>query len=217
MPPPSPQSDAAPAEKPKRWLAELPRRLPLIKAFFRASGGIHRAAFTEFFIFWFCSLLPVILSVIIDYATGFSRRIGVVHDSDGIWYGLLRRIYGNVNAGEVFIYIISFVGTTVLVLYRYNENRKRFPEFLAVAGATFVIVVPSIVFFGLQKTSAVTNRSFVNIFALILYIAALFVWYVSLLYEHIRGESYTGELHNQESDLLEEVGNFRPDVGGSAS
>lgn len=85
----------------------------------------------EFLLVWGSSLLPIFACIVIDYYTNYSLENQKVAQTASFGEGLWIRFYSNVNSGELFIYVCALIGPIILVLSRYNDERRRFPEYMS--------------------------------------------------------------------------------------
>jgi hypothetical protein len=188
----------------------LADKLPLFRAFVRARVEDYSGAYYEFMVVWVASVVPIGLSVVIDYIIGGSIKSGAVSATTTGWSGIYQRIVLNLNSGEVFIYIISFLGTAALVLYRYNKMGRRFPDYWTIVGIGGSMVLLSAVIFGLQRSHAVARQDLVDRYAVVMYVATLILFFVSLLYEQMRTKPYGKELRSGETALMQEMEGYKP-------
>lgn len=188
--------------------ASIGEKIPLIRALFLARYSDYMAAKIEFSVVWVASIMPIGISVLIDYITRDSVKNHRVL-TDG-WQGFVDRVSLNLNGGEIFIYIISFLGTVAFVLYKYNRMSRSFPDFWTVVGLGGGMAVVSAVIFGLQRSHEVEDKELVNFLAWVMYLFTLFLFFVALLYEQLRTKSFGSQLRLGETTLQNELSGYKP-------
>lgn len=193
-----------------RRLKEFCRNLPLIKPLFEAEKDAHKEAAIEFCIVWIFSVVPIGFSILIDYVTNSSLKSGAIDSAEVSLRGIWARLLINLNGGEVFIYIISFLGTVAFVLYKYNRAGQRFEDFWAVVLFGGGMALIAVTIFALQRSQVIARYDLVNRGAAVMYFVTLYLFFVALLYEQRRTKSYASMLKSEESALSTEMSNYKP-------
>ena len=193
-----------------KWLA---LRIPLVKTLFRAKFVDFREAGMEFGIVWIFSAIPIAFSILVDYYTKASVASGQLKTDVFDLAGIYDRLRLNLNGGEIFIYIISFLGTVAFVLYKYNRAGKTFEDFWPVVLIGGGIALVSVAIFCLQRSNMIKRYDLVNVSAAWMYVVTLFLFFVALLYEQRRTGSYQAGLRTDEATLMAQVSGYDPSKG----
>ncbi len=191
-------------------VARFVQNLPLLKALFMAKMGEYKEAGIEFGIVWVFSVVPIGFSIIVDYFTRASIKSGELKSETVDLTGIWDRVLLNLNGGEVFIYIISFLGTVAFVMYKYNRSGKPFEDFWPVVLLGGGMALVSVLIFGLQRSRVIERYDLVNNSAAAMYCVTLCLFFVALLYEQRRTRPYAGELKKAEADLVAEMSTYKP-------
>jgi len=189
----------------KHMIVSILRHVPLIRAFTYADKKAHNSSCREFFLILGVSLLPLVGCVLIDMITGFSVKAGRI-PGDASWYlALWIRLYDNIQAGEIFIYVCAVVGPVVLVMANYNDESKQFPEFLTFILTLGALIFLSVLIFSLHRSGKIENRLITDFGALTLYTLSLLLWYCALLYERVRPDINMAKATQSDANQLREA------------
>jgi Na+/glutamate symporter len=182
-----------------KLLKPLVAAVPIVRAITYATRKEHQDALREFVLIWGSSLLPIIACVAIDYFTHYSVENNLVTNATPI-EGLMLRIYSNINSGELFIYVCALIGPVILMLSRYNDERRRFPEYMTFHLAIVVLLMVSCTVYSLSRTEKLKNIALADATALVVYLVGLAIWYSAMIYDRVR-PNYAAALDNDANEL----------------
>jgi hypothetical protein len=188
-----------------RLIRFLVGKTPLLRAFVYAKKDAHKASFREFSLIWGISILPILGAIAVDVVTGYSVFIGHVGNDTSWLGGFGVRLYDNVKAGEVFIYVSSVMGPVILVMDNYNEGGVRFPEYLTFQITLGLLLLCSVGTFALYRAHVIHDQHFVDCSAVILYALSLLLWYCALLYEQVRPDRELSEGMQSEANGIRQA------------
>jgi len=173
--------------------------IPLVSGLRYASGKDYAESGKEFAFTWTVSILPILASVLIELLT-----VGRAPSSS---VNLLHMFYANLHTGEVFIYATAILAPVAFMMYKYNRDEKRFDDHLSFFFVLIVTIGLSAVMFGLQRTGVVKNPSLLDVSGLVLYLLALVVWFLSLIYDNVR-LNYNKAKKDEEDKLFDKLHEF---------
>jgi hypothetical protein len=186
-------------------------KIPLLRIFGASKGHDYKEAGVEFWIVWLFSVIPIGMSVFIDFITKSSVLSGRLQTDEIGFRGIWDRVALNLDSGEIFIYIISFLGTVAFVVYKHGKNGNKIEDFgvMLLLGGSLGLVAAII--FGLQRSGKIVRTDLVNTSATLMYALTLILFMAALLLEQRRlREGYAGSLRSQEKGLTDELKGYRP-------
>lgn len=183
----------------KAFFEALVGKLPLFSGLRNSTWAGHGEAFVEFVFFWSLSLLPMLFSVAWD----------ILHNLKTIpsWAELGIAFLNNLKFGEVFIYANALLGPVAFVIYKHNRDRFQFPNHLSFFWLLLFTLPLSAFIYALQRAQTVSNTAILVPLAIGIYLIAVLLRYLSLVYDHCRAD-FLKTTRNQEVDLVNDLRKF---------
>jgi hypothetical protein len=150
------------------------RRTPLVRELVDISAADLREAGKQMFLIWTFTSIPLLLNALVDF---FSVRPPSPTNR------LIWAISNNLKFAEVFFYANAFLAPVFLVIYKLNRNRRFFRSHMALIVATHLVLVVSLLLFGLLRGGKDLEPQIVAYTSIVLYIMALFIRYVLIVCE----------------------------------
>jgi hypothetical protein len=172
--------------------------LPIVGGLCNASYKAFREAAKELLFVWSLSLLPILLSSLIDAANPQNNG-----DTGDLW----RAFYRNVKSGEIFIYANALLAPIGFILYKHNRDDAKFPNHISFMWMLWIAIPVSAAIFALQRAGVIRNQALIDRIALTLFSIALLMRYTSMVYDSLRVDFVTSQ-RAQEQDLVDKVKRF---------
>jgi hypothetical protein len=170
-------------------------KLPIVGGLCNAPYRAFREALKELLFVWSLSLLPLLLSILIDAANPSAGN----KDSD-FWDA----VYRNVKSGEIFIYVNALLAPIGFILYKHNRDDAKFPNHISFMWFLFFAISISAVIFALQRRGIITNQRFIDQVAIAVFSVALLMRYSSMVYDIMRMDVVSSQ-RAEEDDLVKKV------------
>lgn len=190
--------------QPKRWFLAVDRSIetgfwwlfshtPLISGLRLCSRRSFNIALKEFFFFWLLSSLPIFFAVVVDIGSrdsvpGFAEFFSIAGTK--------------IRWGEVFVYINALTAPGLYLIFKYLRDTKTFPNAYGILLWSVIILLISAVLY----SRGATTRATVQMGAA-LYVAALILRYLSLVYDQLRVD-YPQEGRKSEAALVKSLEGF---------
>ena len=146
---------------------------------------------------WITSLLPILFSILVHLLKSEAS------DKSIFWTALVKSF----NPGEIIIYAITALAPVAYVMYKYNRDKIKFPDFWAFSLLLIIIIGAGSFSFAMHKVGDIRNAVIINMVAFVLYLIALVIWYISLVYDDVRG-TYPNEQRRQEGELKNQLRDY---------
>lgn len=175
----------------------LLRRTPLIGDLGYASPKVLWQAVHELFFIWILTSIPLLVNGLVDFAgTAVPPNANRL-----IW-----AISNNLRVAEIFIYVNALLAPVFVVIYKYNRDLKYFRNHMAFLVSIHLLVVLSAVLFGLARGGMKFDVGIINRTALVFYVAALALRYLSMISDSFR--NFTDVQREQERRLTDTLDGF---------
>ncbi|MFN4275106.1 MAG: hypothetical protein ACK4FJ_02315 [Ferrovibrio sp.] len=113
----------------------------------------------------------------------------------------------NFKTGEIFIFTVSLLAPASYVVYKYNRERRKFPNLLSWQFSLFLLIAISAFMFGLQRAEIIRNDDLLNWMYLGVYLSSLAIWYLSILHdENLAFVEH--DLRRGEKNMVQELDEF---------
>lgn len=152
-------------------------KLPVVGELCNASYWAFREAAKELIFVWFLSLVPLLITILIDAADP-SPDV-----SEGVIWNAISR---NVKAGEIFIYVNALLAPIGFILYKHNRDEAKFPNHISFMFLMLIAIPLSTAIFVLQRRGIITNHHLINQIAIGVFSVALLMRYTSMVYDIVR-------------------------------
>jgi hypothetical protein len=182
-----------------RWICRIFKsawiKLPIVGGWCNAPYWAFREAAKELAFVWSLSLLPLIITILIDAASSPAD----VTDA-GFWYAVSK----NVKSGEIFIYANALLAPIGFILYKHNRDEAKFPNHISFMWLLFITIPISIAIFVLQRRGIITNQGLIDRIAIGIFSVTLLMRYTSMVYDSIRTD-VAGTQRKNEDALVEKM------------
>jgi hypothetical protein len=172
-------------------------KLPVVGGLCNASYWAFREAIKELIFVWFLSLVPLLITILIDAADPPDTTGGVV------WSAISR----NVKAGEIFIYVNALLAPIGFILYKHARDEAKFPNHISFMFLMWVAIPLSTAIFVLQRRGVITNHHLINQIAIGIFTIALVMRYTSMVYDIMRTDVIKVQRGN-EAELVKKMRDF---------
>ena len=167
---------------------------PLISGLRLATLRSLNFALKELFFFWILSSLPIIFAVVVDVAS---------RDS----FPALKEIFAitgsKIRWGEIFVYINALTAPGLYLLFKFVRDTKNFPNAYGILLWSIITLLISAVLYSRGTPTRVTVQ-----LAIALYVAALVLRYLALVYDLLRVD-FPEEGRKEEAALVERMEGFQ--------
>src|SRR5579864_4585366 len=128
-------------------------KLPIIGGLCNASYWALREALKELGFVWFLSLVPLLVTILIDAANLPTNATGSI-----VWSAISR----NVKAGEIFIYVNALLAPIGFILYKHSRDGAKFPNHISFMFFTWIALPLSTAIFVLQRRGVIANQHLID-------------------------------------------------------
>ena len=170
-------------------------KLPIIGGLCNAPYTAFREAAKELVFVWSLSLVPLIVSIVVDAANLPSNTT-----DSALWTALSR----NVKAGEIFIYVNALIAPIGFILYKHNRDDAKFPNHISFMWLVWIAIPISAAIFVLQRRGIITNQHLIDQIAIGIFSVALLMRYTSMVYDIMRADVIATN-RAQEDDLTKKM------------
>ena len=170
-------------------------KLPIVGGLCNASSWAFREAAKELTFVWSLSLVPLLVSIVIDAVTP------PLDTTDGSFWSA---VSGNVKSGEIFIYVNALLAPIAFILYKHNRDDAKYPNHISFMWLMLIAIPVSTAIFALQRRGIITNHHLINEIAIVIFSVALLMRYTSMVYDIMRTDSVRAQRAN-EADLVNKM------------
>lgn len=156
-------------------------KLPVFGPLFNCSDPqIHIDSFTEIFYTFFFATVPIWLGAVLGY--GYMSTITTAEEP----LSIVHLLKNGIGGGELFIISTSLLAPVLFSMWQDPKDAKPFPSKISIGLVVVLIMFLSTGFFSAAKANPMPNKSYLLSMSIVVFIAALVIRYLSLVYHKDR-------------------------------
>ena len=139
----------------------LLKQLPFISGLSVAPKDSFIEAAKEMIFIWVTSMLPILFSILLHL---FKTDPNAASENI-LWNACVKSF----NPGEIIIYAITALAPVAYVMYKYNRDKIKFPDFWSFSLLLIIVIGAGSFSFAMHKVGDIKNAAIINIVAFVLY------------------------------------------------